>query len=331
MEKEAEPRGVQRQRLFVDIDGTIAVFKPTERLETLYERNYFRDLEPQANVLDAIKGISRDNPEIELYILSAVLSDSEFALKEKNEWLDEHLPEIDREHRIFPPCGRDKKEYIPGGARWTDFLLDDYTHNLSLWEPPAKGIKLLNGINNTKGIWKRAMVSHKSPPGEIAKSITHIMAKERNIKEDLTQIKQFIQRANDEMDRDKSIYCRHVLDTEGMQPLTLEEAKEAMSLGITINCVENWEDYHGTWSGFHYTYPLRDAGKLHQIYGSMQKDVYSQTFINPEYDLANKGMSLILKRIIEDSRQGIYKKGPDDESRKDNLVKKEKKVKPRGR
>ena len=144
----------KKQRLFVDIDGTLAVFKPVDTLETLYEKGYFLNLAPHENVVAAVKEIVTNHPEIEVNILSAYLTDSQYALQEKNEWLDRYLPEIDQTHRIFVPCGSDKKEGI-GGIRSDDFLLDDYTHNLNEWQPPARGIKLLNAINHTRGSWAR--------------------------------------------------------------------------------------------------------------------------------------------------------------------------------
>lgn len=127
-----------KPRLFVDMDGTLAVFKKIDTLETLYERNYFLTLEPQMNVVNAVRNIIENNTDIEVFILSAVLSDSKYALAEKNDWLDRYLPEIDMQHRIFPPCGEDKKDYIPMGVRPNDCLLDDYTKNLVLWCPPGR-------------------------------------------------------------------------------------------------------------------------------------------------------------------------------------------------
>jgi 5'(3')-deoxyribonucleotidase len=138
-------------RLFVDMDGTLAVFQPVDKLETLYEKGYFLNLAPHERVVDAVKNIIQTRSDIEVYVLSAVLSDSKFALDEKNAWINSFLPEIPTERRIFPPCGTDKKRYIPKGIKSDDFLLDDYTHNLTLWQPPARGIKLLNGINHTTG------------------------------------------------------------------------------------------------------------------------------------------------------------------------------------
>lgn len=166
---------MEKQRLFVDMDGTLATFTRVDRLETLYEKGYFLNLRPLDNVMLAVKHILNNNPDIEVYILSAFLTDSPYALDEKNRWLDKYLPEIDAAHRIFPPCGTDKKEYIPNGIRPTDCLLDDYTHNLTLWQPPARGIKVLNGINHTKGTWQHDCIRFAQIPKELAAQIVGIM------------------------------------------------------------------------------------------------------------------------------------------------------------
>ena len=164
----------QKTRLFVDIDGTLAVFKPVDTLETLYEKGYFLNLEPHENVVAAVNELTQ-NDNIEVFIMSSVLSDSKYALDEKNEWINKYLPQIDMEHRIFPPCGSDKKEYIPEEVRDTDCLLDDYTQNLTLWQPPAKGIKLLNGINHTHGTWQHDRLDYNKPGHELAKNIIDII------------------------------------------------------------------------------------------------------------------------------------------------------------
>ncbi|MDO0824059.1 5' nucleotidase, NT5C type [Desulfosporosinus nitroreducens] len=166
---------VEKQRLLIDMDGTLAVFTPVDELETLYEPGYFLNLKPINNVVQSIKEIIKNNPDIEVNILSAYLPDSPYALEEKNAWLDQYLPEVDLEHRIFPPCGSDKKDYLPGGIRETDFLLDDYTHNLKLWQPPARGIKLLNGINYTRGTWEYDRIRYDKEPQELAEDIVNIM------------------------------------------------------------------------------------------------------------------------------------------------------------
>lgn len=165
----------EKQRLFVDMDGTLAVFQRVDRLEALYEYGYFANLPPIENVIQAVKLIIKNHPEIDVHILSAYLTDSPYALIEKQQWLDQYLPEIDAAHRIFTPCGQDKKEFIPGGIRGSDFLLDDYTHNLCLWQPPARGIKLLNGINHTNGTWMYDCIRYDKSPAELAENIVGVM------------------------------------------------------------------------------------------------------------------------------------------------------------
>lgn len=166
-------------RLFVDMDGTLAEFKVVDTLEKLYEENYFLRLRPQQNVVDAVRDIVLHEPDIEVYTLSAVLSDSKYALPEKNAWLDIYLPEIDYEHRIYLPCGEDKSEHIKnnyGGISQTDFLLDDYSKNLHSWEPPARGIKLMNGINGKNGSWQSERISIEKSAMELSKCISNIMS-----------------------------------------------------------------------------------------------------------------------------------------------------------
>jgi len=174
----------EKQRLLVDMDGTLAVFTPVDELETLYEQGYFLNLKPINNVVQSVKEIIKNNPDIEVNILSAYLSDSPYALEEKNAWLDQYLPEVNLEHRIFSPCGSDKKDYLPGGIRETDFLLDDYTHNLKLWQPPARGIKLLNGINYTRGTWEHDRIRYDKEPQELAENIVNIMRGKEQIHDD---------------------------------------------------------------------------------------------------------------------------------------------------
>lgn len=179
-----------KTRLFVDIDGTLAVFKPVDTLETLYEKGYFLNLEPHENVVAAVNELTK-NDDIEVFIMSSVLSDSKYALDEKNEWINKYLPQIDMEHRIFPPCGSNKVDYIPEGVRTTDCLLDDYTHNLTLWQPPAKGIKLLNGINHTHGTWQHDRLDYNKSGHELAKNIIDIVQSGIEIK-DLAPAKESI-------------------------------------------------------------------------------------------------------------------------------------------
>lgn len=158
-------------RLFVDMDGTLAAFRKVTALEELYERGYFSGLRPQENVVTAIRRLARD-PSVQVYVLSAVLFDSHYALDEKNSWLDRYLPELGREQRIFVPCGESKALYISSYLCPEDILLDDYTVNLEDWRMHGgTGVKLLNGINHTRRSWDGARLSKARLPGQLADAL----------------------------------------------------------------------------------------------------------------------------------------------------------------
>ncbi len=191
----------EKKRLFVDMDGTLAEFKVVDTLERLYEPHYFERLKPNESVVAAVKDIVNNHPEIDVYILSAVLSDSKYALYEKKNWIKEYLPEIPEDKCIFPPCGSDKKDFIPDGIRSDDFLLDDYSLNLNSWEPPARGIKLLNGINGNNGTWNKDCVSYLNSSEILSDKICSIINNDVRIAEprpqDLTDEEKFIARVDD--------------------------------------------------------------------------------------------------------------------------------------
>ncbi|NCE98118.1 JAB domain-containing protein [Emergencia sp. 1XD21-10] len=172
----------EKTRLFLDIDGTLAVFTPVDTMETLYEKGYFENLAPHENVIEGVKLFLRENPETEVFVLSSVLADSLYAEEEKQKWLDKYLPEIDAAHRLFPPCGQDKADYVPGGIRNTDILLDDYSLNLHAWNENGAGIKLLNGINGTKGSWRGAVIDYLLSPETFCEELSNsieLLTKER--------------------------------------------------------------------------------------------------------------------------------------------------------
>ena len=168
-------------KLFVDLDGTAAEFKNVSQIEQLYEPGYFYNLKPNMNVINAVKEIIKNRKScVEVYILSAYLSDSKYALDEKKMWCDKYFPEIDDEHRLFPTCGEDKTQYIAkkfGKINEQYFLLDDYSKNLHSWEPPARGIKIMNGINGTQGTWQGNSLSLERESEDLARCIGEIMFK----------------------------------------------------------------------------------------------------------------------------------------------------------
>lgn len=162
-------------RLFVDMDGTLAEFQPVSVLEDLYEQGYFERLPPQRNVVDAVKRVCNSAPDTEVFILSSVLTDSAFSRREKEIWLNKYIPEINVGHRIFLPCGSDKTDYVPGTIRKGDLLLDDYTRNLESWScAGGTGVKLLNGINHTHGSWGGARINCTNTPAYLSDALLQI-------------------------------------------------------------------------------------------------------------------------------------------------------------
>ena len=177
----------RKQRLYVDMDGTLATFRKLDTIEPLFEKGYFENLPAQNNVVNAIKNIINNNKDIEVFVMSAYLTDSQYALDEKNKWLDKYLPEIDASHRVFCPCGTDKKDFVKDGIKSNDFLLDDYTANLTLWQPPARAIKLLNGINHSNGTWQYDRLDFNKDSDTLSHNITDIMQNNIVIKDPIPQ------------------------------------------------------------------------------------------------------------------------------------------------
>ena len=146
-----------KRRYFIDMDGTIAKWEyvPFERL---FEQGYFKNLKPQTQVIDGVRELCLQGDDV--YILSCYLSDSKYAMPEKIEWLKEYVPFIAPEKYILVPYGDSKVQHIPGGISAGDYLIDDYTKNLLEWQKAGgTGIKLLNGINHSRGTWQGFKIS----------------------------------------------------------------------------------------------------------------------------------------------------------------------------
>lgn len=149
-----------KTRIFIDMDGVLAKWKQAANVKDLYEKGYFAELEPQSwFIVIVLLFIYLNNDDYEIYILSSVLP-TKYAIPEKSEWLDREFP-ISLENRIWVKDGDNKAICVPGGIRKTDILIDDYSLNLQRWEQSGGiGIKLMNGINGTKGSWKGLAVPY---------------------------------------------------------------------------------------------------------------------------------------------------------------------------
>ena len=138
---------------FIDMDGTLAEWRDIKSNSELYQKGYYESLKPNNYLLEEVKNLIKEGKDI--YILSSFLSDSDYALKEKNIWLNKYLPELPVQKRIFVPYGDVKYKYLPSKITSFDYLIDDHTKNLLDWkEAGGTGIKFLNGINHIKGVWQ---------------------------------------------------------------------------------------------------------------------------------------------------------------------------------
>lgn len=165
--------------LFVDLDGTLAEFKYAESMDILYEKGYFLNLRPIPGTIAGLRCFMKEHPEIEVYVLSAYLGDSKWALQEKIMWLDTYFPELEEEHQLFVKCGQLKSD-VPLKNQ-NAFLLDDHSPNLMDWEDAGfKGIKLLNGINGKGRKWKGETISSALTAAEFAARLYDIMFTDKN-------------------------------------------------------------------------------------------------------------------------------------------------------
>lgn len=193
-----------RQRIFVDMDGTLAEwrnikveidtmeeaipfntinFVRKQMNKVLYSPDYFLTLKPNENLIKAVAEIAQDGIA-DVYILSCVLPDKEkiSPLDQKIRWLRKYLPEVSEDHWIFVPDQSDKKSFVPLGVKETDVLIDDYTFNLKSWEEVGRGLKFLNDVNATKGTWNGSMISYKEDADTLKKDIIDYALLNKEIK-----------------------------------------------------------------------------------------------------------------------------------------------------
>ena len=114
-----------KQRLYVDMDGTLTEFLPQASMEPLYQQGYFRNLPPHSNVVAAVRSLICHHTEIEVFVLSAYLPDSLYALAEKHAWVDEYLPELDKIRKTFHRALESHKDFEA-----VKLYIDSPLHNL---------------------------------------------------------------------------------------------------------------------------------------------------------------------------------------------------------
>lgn len=188
-----------KKRLFLDMDGTLARFHDVDKtfIEAMWQEGFYVGLKPFQNMIDGIREFIKEHPEIDVYVLSAVLdTDPPFVEDEKNAWLDHYLPEILPSHRIFTRAGHNKADYI-GTVSAQDYLIDDYNKNLREFEASgARAIKFRNDINHQgkgayggeKGsLWTGPIISYDSSPESISAQLGNLLLPEKQKRKSLAE------------------------------------------------------------------------------------------------------------------------------------------------
>ena len=145
----------ERKRVFIDMDGVLAEYRPDATDEDYLSRGYYLGLAPRPAMLEAVRFLV-DSDIADVFVLSSVIAGIEdAAVAEKNAWLDRYLPQIDRSHRVFPLCGCSKAEAVSVAGK-CDVLCDDYSHNLENWHiAGGSAVKILNECNGKNGTLRR--------------------------------------------------------------------------------------------------------------------------------------------------------------------------------
>ena len=161
---------MEKIKIYIDMDGCIAKWNMDASIEDTFEPGYFAALEPDERLIDAVKMLSE---EYDVSILSAVYQDNH-SMNDKITWLDNNG--LGHLERIFVPYGQPKQKYID--QEFTSILIDDYSKNLEEWilAKNCYGIKYLNGINATKGMWNGFMISSRMNPNAMCTTIKGIVS-----------------------------------------------------------------------------------------------------------------------------------------------------------
>lgn len=131
--------------VYFDIDGTLGKWYTDGRGLSLEEmidpaNHYFRNIETQGSMVTLANMLHEQG--VDVCIISAAYKDT---IRDKWDWIKEHLPFIPEENICFAPIGADKTDFVKGNAE-ISILVDDYNKNLEQWK--GTPIKALNGVNS---------------------------------------------------------------------------------------------------------------------------------------------------------------------------------------
>ena len=148
-------------KIFLDLDGTLARFNVPNALERFdKEEGFFANLLAYKGI-EIVNKLAKNN---NLFVISA--SPNEQADKDKLQWLNKYLPNIQQENVTLCRLGQNKAQIIQEKYKLiinnNCYLLDDYTKNLIEWENfGGVGIKRLTKVSdNSRKLWKGLTLKH---------------------------------------------------------------------------------------------------------------------------------------------------------------------------
>lgn len=146
--------GTEPQRIFFDLDGTVAEWGADKTMEEVFSKGYFATRPVMESVRGAMSLIS-GTPGFDCRILSAYSPEYGYILSDKKAWIKRELPFMEEGKCFFSINGKSKLDFVPF-PREDDVLVDDYNKNLKEWH--GIPIKMLNGVNSD---WEGRLVSQK--------------------------------------------------------------------------------------------------------------------------------------------------------------------------
>lgn len=136
--------------VYFDIDGTTGRWYSDMRGFTYEEilnpvNHYFRNIEPHPVMIALAEKLCEIG--VDVAIISAADRNT---IRDKWEWIDEHMPFIPKENICFAPIGADKSQFVKGNAD-KSILIDDYHVNLNGWRGEA--IKAITPANSHQDVF----------------------------------------------------------------------------------------------------------------------------------------------------------------------------------
>ncbi len=165
--------------IYFDMDGTLAYFNNNiSGIEDLLEPNYFYNLAPIENMVQCVNTLlATQENDINIYILSSCINED--AKRQKNMWLDEHIPLLKKENRIFLSLSENKSDYVINKEN-LNLLIDDYNSNLIEFGNHKNfiPIKVVNDINDIHQTWTGERLYYTQSPFSLMIRIKQIFIQE---------------------------------------------------------------------------------------------------------------------------------------------------------